>query len=272
MNSFKKISGFLTVSLSLVCLTLSCNTKKPGQPSEPANRREAFICVEEGPGCWQFPLCKSFCEDLFFNKEKRQECFNWPLPLFEDFKILMDTMDNEDFRLVDPEVLKCFLEFTKEDKTFLFDKFSEEEAQEFLEEIANNVKLSFYLSEKDKGDFSIFDTLFKKIDSRVTVAIAEPLFEGENFLISILQQENRSAWIWLNDYIIYKCRKDRHCKEPLEYYCKILEDVSSNDLKDFFESQHFEGEYKRKIESKRCDSDSCSYGDLKDFNEMCDNI
>lgn len=266
-----KVFSFLIKSLSLICFTLSCDTEVPKPRSGSVSKRN-FVCQTKGPGCWQFSECMSFCDDLFFKEEKRKKCYNWPMPLFEDFKNLTEAMSRESFRYLELEVLKCFLEFTEDDKDILFEKFNEEEAKEFLEEVAGDGTLAFYLAEKDKGDFSILNTLFKKINSRTERAVGEPLFEKNNFLILVHQQDNRPAWVWLNDYIIYQCRRDRSCKEPLDYYCKILENVNFSILEDFFENQHFQREYERRIESKTCNLDNCSYGDLRDFNEMCDNI
>ena len=197
-------------------------------------------------------------------------CYDWPMPLFEDFRNLKEIIDTQSFQYIEPEVLKCFLKFVEDDKDILFRKLNEEEVKEFLEEIANNETLAFHLAGEDKGDFSLLEVLFKKINSLTPLALSESLFAGNNFLILIHQQENNSAWTWLNDYIIHRCRRDRFCKEPLDYYCKILRDIDSEKLKDFLENRGFRREYAGRIESKTCQSNACVYGSLQDFNEICD--
>jgi len=139
-----------------------------------------------------------------------------------------------------------------------------------LEEVANNPELAFYLRQEDKGDFSILYSLLKKISGHTGKAIKKIIDSKQaNFLILLHRYHNHQAWNWLNDHIVHRCRRDPLCKEPLEYYCEVLEDIVSESLADFFENQNFKNEYKNVIEAKRCGSGHCEYGKVQDFEEMC---
>ena len=251
---------------------MSCSDKDPSPYYRSPHLKKTFVCLKEDTDCWKFPACRSFCEDLFFYEEKIQMCYNWPISVFKDFENLKDAIDKMAFQYIEPEVMDCFLEFVEEDRDILFREFGEEEAKAFLKELAYNKTLAFYLSGKDKGDFLILSTLFLKIGGTVSGAIAKPIFEEENFLILLHEQGNRSAWTWLDDYLIHYCRRDESCKEPLDYYCRILRDVGFRALKDFFTNHDFERGYERSIESKDCQSRKCRYGNSHEFAEMCDNI
>ena len=290
MQDFKKRISFAAISFIFIGFASSCITHTPrlpshfySQPNEEDNLNtedektleiEGFACQKEGRGCWEFPECRSFCEELFFSPDDRQMCYQWPISLFDDFKSLFITMKTKPFRSIEPEVLKCFIQLSENHKTILFRKFNREEAQEFLEEVAKNPELAFYLGGEDKGDFSILHSLLKKISSYTGKAIKKIIDTRQtNFLILLHRNHNRQAWIWLNDYVVHRCRRDSLCKEPLEYYCEALEDIVSETLTDFFENQNFKNEYKTAIESKRCgDSDYCEYGEAQDFKEMCQGL
>ena len=294
MQRFKRFFPFLIKSLSIACLSLSCSTKTLELPAyfystvdpeegisdlsskESLDQEEDSVCKnrvnEENPVCWTFPGCRSFCEELFFSKEKQQICYNWPTALVDDFEILFSTMTKGLFQNIDSKIFKCFLKLS-ENNSILFKNLNEEESKEFLEEVAVNHNLAYHLASEDKGNFSVLTALFRKIKSRFINAIKQPLsHKHSNFLIALHKEENRSAWTWLNDYLIYRCRGDSTCKEPLDYYCEILEDVKGEALEDFFENNGFKREYRQRIESKTCGSSRCEYGELRDFDEMCDNI
>ena len=305
MYSFKKKIGFFTVYFILIGLISSCVVKKTTPPSyfssqsdtssheekqdsntvktEPLNitgekplaeenKTESFVCQKEGRGCWEFPECRSFCENLFFNEHSKQMCRQWPISLFEDFENLFVTINTKPFHSIEPQVLKCFLKLSEE-KNVLFKKFDMEEAKEFLEEVAVNPELAFYLAGEDKDNFSILNTLLKTIHSRVPSAIKKRLSLNKgHFLILLHEHQNRSAWAWLNDYIIYRCRRDSSCKEPLDYYCEILQDIQPKILEDFFKNRHFKQEYKKDIELKNCGSATCQYGTAQDFEKMCEEL
>ena len=281
----------MSVSLVFCCFFLSCNRKTIELPAHffslpeeeegessttqlasEEEKEEGFMCLEEGTECWQFSECKTFCEDLFFKKEQRKECYNWPISLLEDFQNLQNIMKEESFSDIEAPVFKCFLKLTEDRKTILFKDFDKEDAKEFLEEVANNPELAFALAGEDKGDFSILRILFKKIKNRIPSAMSEELSKGKNFLILLDEDDNRSAWVWFNDYIIDYCRGDSSCKEPLDYYCEILEDVRHKTLTEFFENSHFKRKYKNDIESKSCGQTKCEYASVSDFKEMCDSI
>ena len=242
------------------------------KPLEKENQEEGFVCSKEGRGCWEFSECRGFCENLFFGEDSREMCYQWPISLYEDFENLFITIYTKPFRYIDPKVLKCFVKLSENNKTTLFKKFNQEETLEFLGEIAKSSELAFHLSGEDKGDFFIFRTLFKKISSRIPRAVKRMSTNKGNFLILLHEYQNYHAWLWLDDYIIHGCRRDSLCKEPLDYYCEVLEDVFSATLEDFFENQYFKNEYRKAIESKQCGSQSCEYGDVRDFREMCDNF
>ena len=304
MQSFKKFN-FFTVCFILIGLTASCIAKKPILPSyfysqsdSPAHEKkqdlnivkkeslnttdkkplaeesypESFVCQKGGRGCWEFPECRNFCENLFFNEQSQHICHQWPISLFKDFENLFVTINTKPFHNIEPQVLKCFLKLSK-DKNILFKKFDMEEAKEFLEEVAVNPELAFYLAGEDKDRFSILHTLFQKIHSRVPGAIKSPLSLNKgHFLILLHEHQNRSAWAWLNDYIGYHCRRDSSCKEPLDYYCEILRDVHPKIMEDFFKNRHFKQEYKKDIELKPCGSTTCPYGTVQGFEKMCEEL
>lgn len=287
MQGFRKRISFAAISFILVGFVSSCITHIPRLPShfysqssednlkedEKSLEIESFVCQKEGRGCWEFSECRSFCEELFFNPDDRQKCHQWPISLFDDFKSLVATIKTEPFQNIEPEVLGCFIQLSEDRKTILFRQFNEEEAQEFLEEVARNPKLAFHLGREDKGDFSILHSLLKKIRGRTGKAFKEIInTKRVNFLILLHRNQNRPAWVWLNDYAVHRCRRDSFCKEPLEYYCEVLEDTFSETLADFFENQNFKNEYKTAIESKRCGSGYCEYGEVQDFREMCGDL
>lgn len=233
---------------------------------------QGFVCPEkEARGCWQLPQCKNFCDESFSYKAERQNCYNWPLPLFDDFKNLIETINTGLFQNIEPKVLRCFLKLSEDNKDSFFRKLNKDEAKELLEVIADEKDLAFHLAKEDKSDFSILHRLFKKIRSRTPSAIKEELHSGDNFLIRLSEDGNRPAWDWLNDYISYRCQRDKTCKEPLDYYCEILEDIKHSELEYFFEYRNFEIEYKKDIESKNC-GEPCKYGDVADFRKMCNSL
>ena len=248
MQGFKKKISFVTISFILIGLASSCITHTPrlpahfySQSSEEDNlstkdeEAESFVCQKEGRGCWEFSECRSFCEDLFFSPDDQQMCHQWPISLFDDFKSLLITMETEPFQNIEPEVLRCFVKLSENHKTILFRKFNEEEAQEFLEEVAKNPELAYHLGGEDKGDFSILHSLFKKISGYTGKSIKKIIDTRQtNFLILLHRNHNHHAWVWLNDYVVHRCRRDSSCKEPLEYYCEVLEDIVSETLADFF--------------------------------------
>ena len=290
MRDLRKTMYFLTWTFILLSLISSCFSRKPILPSaffsessEPKlkhseeldgeNQEEGYVCLREGRGCWEFEECRTFCEDLFFSPENRQMCFEWPIDLYEDFKRLFVVRDTETFENIEPQVLRCFLGLSERNRSVFFKAFDEETAQEFLKEIAGNPKLAFELAGYDKGDFSLLDKLFKKISSYIIRAVKANLdYSKGNFLTLIHEYENRPAWTWLDDYIVHHCRRDSSCEEPLEYYCKILEDNRSKELEDFFYNQNFKRSYRQRIEAQTCGSRNCEYGDVRDFKELCREI
>ncbi len=255
----------------LLCLALSCSKDESSYPVSLGDT-EPFVCPEkEERGCWEFPDCRRFCEDVFIKEENEKDCYNWPMSPFEDFKDLKDSLNNKhDFPYIRLSVLECFFDLAEEEREGIFKNMTEKSSADFLEKIAQDKKLALLLAQKDKGDFSILKTILKKIKHRnITDSITGQLSTNDNFLILSHQHSNHAAWSWLDDYIIHKCQRDSRCDEPLDYYCKILKDVKSNPLKSFFKNQHFKRQYIKEIESKICNSSNCEYGDIQDFKDIC---
>lgn len=288
MNKLQKNSGLFLILINTLIFSfvfLSCSSEVTQLPSHisssaeqeaPETTEEEEICLtkikDTEPFCWAFPYCRNFCDELFINKKEEEACYNWPLDLAEDFSSLYETMSEGVFQDLQPETLKCFLNLTENNKV-LFQNLNEEESKEFLMELSFNHNLAYHLAKADKGDFSVFNTLFRNIQNRRISGIKESLgFRKENFLIEIHKEENLSAWSWLNDYIVHLCRRDSKCKEPLDYYCEILKPVKNSSLEDFLENSPFKKKYQRVIEAKICDSSNCEYGNIQNFKEMCDNI
>ena len=293
MRNFTKITSRI-ISFILMGLIISCATKEPmdlvallhsqeksaketlttkAEQNSQITDEEGFTCQkEEGDKCWQFQSCRNVCEELFFNNEQKENCYNWPMHLFEDFIELIDTMERGLFQQLEPEVFQCFLKITEGRTNILFRKFSKEEAKEFLEVLSYTYDLTFHLEKADGRDFFIFNSLFRKINHRIPSAIKKELRGGDNFLILLNKYENQTGWMWLNNYITHRCRIDSKCKEPLDYYCEILKDVQNSDLNDVFENRKFKNEYQRDVESKTCGADRCEYGNIQDFDEMCSRI
>ncbi len=234
------------------------------------SEEEGFVCLKKGKGCWEFPECRAFCDEAFLGKSARQICYQWPISLYEDFRELFITIRTEPFQNLKPKVLKCFIHLSEGDKTALFKRFSREETLDFLEEIAKNPSLAFHLSKEDTGKFPILHSLFKKVSGRAPSAVQKTGSGTRNFLIVLNKYHNHYAWIWINDYLVYRCNRDSACKEPLDYYCEIFEKTLSSHLEDFFDNRRFKNEYRRAIESKQCGSQSCEYGDIRDFKKICD--
>ncbi len=267
----KKFKNYFIYGIFLSVLSISCSQKTvPASVPIPLERspHKAFSCQKESQACWGFPACVRFCEELFFNKESRKKCLQWPMVLFEDFNNLLNIIRTQPFQEIDLKVLKCFMDLSEEDKTILFKRLNKDSAQEFLEEIAKTPELALILAKEDDKNFSIFRTLTKKVSSRIPTAI-KGRGGSKNFLILLNENENRPAGVWLDDFISHFCRRDSSCDEPLDYYCKILDKTRSEPLKDFFENAYFKKEYKRNIESKSCGSQNCEYGNLIDFRSLC---
>ena len=230
---------------------------------------------EENPNqvCWTLPHCRSFCANLFINKNDIQKCHNWPLELADSFSDLYETMKDGVFQDLNVKTFKCFLKLT-DNNPILFKDLNEEESKEFLLEIAGNPNLAYQLSSVDKGDFSFLIALFRKLSGKRINSVKEPLgFKADNFLIEIYKGDNHPAWIWLNDYLVARCKRDSKCTEPLEYYCEILKNVKRRTLEDFFEnSSPFQRGYEKPIQRKSCGTSHCEYGNLQDFQQMCDNL
>ena len=279
----KTLFIYFMIALFLLGLHLSCAFKQPLQihliptpktPEKPASLYQVEpTCLEkESTSCSLFPKCKKFCDDLFIDKKERRTCYTWPSHLIDGFEVVLDIMDKRSFENIKPRDLKCFLKLTKKDKR-LFKSFTKEDAKEFLEYLVSDSILASQLASIDKGDFSFLNTLFRKISGRIVSAIKQDLsLRNSNFLIEIHQQDNKPALIWLTDYISYYCQRDDTCREPLDYYCEILKDKEPELLKDFFTNRKFEKNYTQAIQSKICGASFCQYGDLEDFNELCDNI
>ena len=245
------------------------------RPAEQILEQENCLKKEKNPdlACWTVPHCRNFCDDLFINKRDEQKCHKWPSRLVNRFSDLYETMNKGVFQDISAKSFKCFIKLT-ENGSLLFKDLTEEESKEFLLEIAFNPNLAFNLSSADKGSFSVLTALFRKLSGRLISSAKEPLGHNKgNFLIEIYKKDNQPAWNWLNDYLIYLCKKDSKCEEPLDYYCDILKNIKTNILEDFFENnQHFERGYRQAIQRQQCGGSGCKYGDIQDFKQMCDNI
>lgn len=244
---------------------------------QPLEKEDELSCQEKEMNpdlaCWTAPYCRNFCEVLFINKKDEQTCQNWSLELVNRFSDLHRIMTKDVFQDISPETFKCFLKLT-DNNPILLKNLTEDESKEFLLEIAFNYNLAYNLSAADNGDFSVLTALFRKISGRLMSAVKEPLgYNKESLLIEVYREDNQQAWNWLNDYLVYLCRKDSTCKEPLDYYCEILDDVSTKILTDFFENNsYFEKEYGKTIQSKSCGQKTCEYGNIQNFQQMCDGI
>ena len=264
----------LIKSLLFLGLISGCKNPPPSplplESKGPVEKKE-FICHKEGRPCWEFPSCRAFCEDLFFNKEDRKICHKWPIDLLDSFKTLFWTIGTQSFDNINPRALHCFVKVSNENRKLVFKRLNKEEAVELLEEMAQNSSLSYHIARADKGDFVIMDNLFKKAgrNLRSMNSLAKNM---NQILLLIHEQENKAGWDLFNSYIIYRCKKNSHCDEPLEQYCVTFKDSSSKTLEDFFENPFFEKAYKREIKSKTCGTSYCEYGDVKDFKALCKNI
>ena len=232
---------------------------------------DSFCHSVERPFCWQDPTCIAFCEKVFFLQEERENCRNRPLAMVRSFEELWETLRTGLFQHIDPEVFSCFLDMTK-NKNIFFRGFSDEEVKELLREMAGNSDSMRAVSRKGRDGFPILDALLRKLKRTAVRAIAEPLTFGRdnNFLISALENENRPALVYLNDYLIHKCRRDSDCSEPLDYYCKILKNIERSTWRNFFqENDLFRRNYVSAIESKTCGRANCEYGDFDDWERLC---
>lgn len=220
------------------------------------------------------PQCKEFCNELFFtSRTDRQNCYNWPLSLFSDFKDLFEIIQTDRFQSMDTKALKCFLEWSDGSKDIFLRQLNKAEAQELLIRVAHDIELASSFYKADRSDLSILHGIYKKIGGRTPTAVKKGLKPGgDNFLILLDKYNNPAAWYWLNSHIVYRCKRDHSCQEPLEYYCEILEDTGTSVLNDFFENRFFSLKYRGSIKSKTCGSSSCEYGNVEDFHQMCRSI
>lgn len=245
-----------------------------GSHAEEPEEGDLICSAKQGPFCWQNQACIDFCEEVFWLDEDRQKCRRQSLSMGIAFEELWEILKTGVFQHIRLEVFSCFLEVTENKKLFFRD-FSEEEAKEFLHEMAKDRDMMQLVSKKGPDNFSILDALFRKINHIIVNAIAEPLTLGadNNFLITAYDNSNFFALVYLDDYIIYKCRRHSYCSEPLDYYCKILKDVKLSTWQRFFEERHhFRSNYKSVIESKTCNGSPCKYGNPKDWETLCQNL
>lgn len=290
MNRFTKIFSSFFICLFCFYLFSSCNPKESrlklhsneedsSQNKEPQEENEDefilstdFNCEKKGRECGRLSECKKFCTEIFSRRSDREVCFKWAKPLVDDFKSLFDTINTEPFHYIPLEVLKCFLSLSEDDSA-PFKKLNEEEVKEFLLRLAEDPEMASLLAKKDKGDFSTLDRLFRKLHSHTPNALKKELgLRNETFLTLIYQYHNHPAIIWIDDYIIHRCRRDSRCEEALEYYCEVLKNSSSDELENFFENRHFKNEYRKAIQSKNCGASSCRYGNSSDFVTACEQI
>ena len=227
-------------------------------------------CRQEGETCSEYKSCKAFCDDLYFNFQGRENCYNWSYSFFESFERLAYYLETLAFSKLDFPTMKCFFEMSENHRINIFKNFTEKSAEAFLEEIAINEELALLLFKSDKGSFNILKDLFDKIDRRPYRAIRRELFSGENFLVFAQKYSNSTANKWADDFIRYECKKTSTCQNPLEYYCKILAETSRKDLEKFLASHWFERAYKADIESETCYSSNCKYEKVSHFKKFCE--
>ena len=239
---------------------------------ESIQANEKAQCEQNGPACSEYERCKAFCDDLFFYNKGRENCYKWSYSFFPDFIKLFEQIETLSFSNLDFSTVDCFFEMSEDHKMSLFKNFPEKSAEKLLAYIASHYELALPLFHSDKVDFDIFVGLFGKFDRRIQRGIREKISDQTHFLILAHRSKNKAAWAWLDGFIHYDCKKSPTCRNPLEYYCEILEETPRSDLESFFENPWFERAYKRDIESSVCDSYDCEYGKISDFKEFCEKM
>ena len=229
-------------------------------------------CKQEGKTCSEFESCKSFCDDLFFYYKGRENCYNWSYSFFEEFKKTAHQLETLSFSNLNTLSLKCFFEMAQDHRITMFKNFTKKSSELFLTEVASNKELASAIYKADRDEFYILKDLFNKINKNTLRALREKIYFYDHFLIVSQKNNNQSAWIWVDDFINFDCKKNSSCQSPLESYCKVLEGTSREDLAGILDSRSFESAYKREIELATCDSSYCKYEKISDFKDFCEKI
>ena len=232
---------------------------------------------EEAEACQDSEDCLQFCK-RFYPEDLAEEAFcqTWPITFFDRFKPLFKVI-NSSLGELNVEDLSCFIDLSKDNKT-LFTKFMHKgQATYFLQRIAIKKDLAKMLAEKEDRNFPILKELFKKAhEESFTLASFSKDFHfiDKNFIHLVDKYSNHEAWKWMDQVMSDSCSRDRNCRHPLKVYCQVLNSLPFVELDHLVqESQFLEDRFKSFIQAQTCrNKKSCVYGDLLDFDLVCDEL
>ena len=212
--------------------------------------------------------CEKQCDDMYQTRTARKDCEELEVSLIEDlfdlFEILEEADDLDELKVLDYSLFDVYLNVSISGLVKIADRYSENEAEDFLLWVLEN-ELVLDIFRKEDKEHDIFESILAKFDSQYNTANLNTTFtkklKGSELMQIAIQNEESSMHAWFLDFINEKneaCDDDTETKDCFQIYCRIGDELDKDDKGDWSEFPEFEDYLKEiisdKVNSKHADS------------------